>query len=190
MDIIVGSFFKKKPVVITAPSGAGKTTLIGRVTKKLSYLSYCVSHTTRLPRADELEKKDYYFISEKDFFKKIKKNYFLEWAKVHENYYGTSMAELQKITSEGKRPILDLDVQGALSIMSKIEGLYIYISAPNLLTIKDRLISRNKDNKKDIEIRLKNAESELLKQSKWQHVIINDDLDLAEQQLIELIDSQ
>ncbi len=126
-------------IIITAPSGAGKSTIISRLMQKHPQLVFSVSHTTRTIRKGERDGVDYYFISKTDFEKMIKNDEFLEWAIVHGNYYGTSYQEIEKKTGSGCRVVLDIDVQGALALKKKqVPGRYIFIK-----TSQSRFYMRN-----------------------------------------------
>lgn len=184
---------KGKLYVISAPSGGGKTTLIQNVLQRFNNLAYSVSHTTRTPRKNEQQGVDYFFISQKEFKEKIKHNLLLEWAKVHENYYGTSRDFIITSLDKGKSLILDVDVQGARQIMeSAIESgmniVSIFIMPPSIKALAQRLEHRGTDSKKVIEMRLKNAKTEIDKKNMYQHVVINDDLDHAKEDLCKIFE--
>ncbi len=175
---------KGKLFVISAPSGAGKTTLIKNVLNYFQDLSYSVSHTTRLSRKDEQHGLDYFFISSKEFEEKISLGHWLEWAKVHENYYGTSKDFITTSLENSKNLILDIDVQGAQQIMeSDLNIVTVFIMPPSIEALSQRLENRGTDSKKIIETRLKNAKSEIDKKDLYEYVVINDDLDQAKEEL-------
>ena len=185
-------------IVITAPSGAGKTTIIKKLLQKNCNFCFAISHTTRSIRFGEQEAREYYFIAKKQFEDKIKNNDFLEWAKVHDNYYGTSKQEIQRLQQQNKTVILDIDVQGALELMSRKmskqdsflkNALYIFISVDSKETLRKRLIQRATDDMQTIELRLKNAEKELALQKHWQHIIVNREIGKAVGEIEELIRS-
>jgi len=171
---------KKKGMVIimSAPSGAGKTSICDAVVKKNKNIVYSISTTTRTPRKGEKNGREYYFVTEAQFKDEIKQKQFVEWAKVHNNYYGTSKKILESIISKGKDVLLDIDVQGAIKIKKQYkDALMIFVMAPSLKILKQRLIKRNKDSKAVINIRLKNAEKEISYINKYDYLIINDKLD-------------
>ena len=173
-----------KLYVVSAPSGAGKTTLIKEVLHRFKTLSYSVSHTTRAPRNNEQHGIDYYFITQEEFKEKINQNYWLEWAVVHGNYYGTSKDFIKTSLDQGKSLILDIDVQGTCEIIkSGLEMVMIFIMPPSIEILSQRLENRGSDSKKVIDKRIKNAKLEIAKKNMYQYVVINDDLDKAREEL-------
>ncbi len=169
-----------KLYVVSAPSGAGKTTLIKKILNRFNTLSYSVSHTTRAPRNYEQQGLDYFFISQKEFEEKISKDYWFEWAKVHGNYYGTSKDFIKTSLDQGKSLILDIDVQGTCQIMkSGLEMVTIFIMPPSIEILSQRLEKRGSDSKKVIDKRIENAKIEIAQKHMYQNVVINDDLDKA-----------
>ncbi len=175
---------KGKLFVVSAPSGAGKTTLVRQVLKQFENLSYSVSHTTRAPRANEAEGLDYFFISVAEFKEKIAKGLWLEWAKVHDNYYGTSRAFVEETLQKGKSLILDIDVQGAKQIMaSRLNPVSIFIMAPSFDVLYQRLVNRATDSIAVIEKRLENAKVEVSQKDLYHYVVVNDDLETALEEL-------
>ncbi len=175
---------KGKLYVVSAPSGAGKTTLIKEVLRRFKTLSYSVSHTTRAPRNNEQQGIDYYFIIQEEFQEKINQNYWLEWAVVHGNYYGTSKDFIKTSLDQGKSLILDIDVQGTCEIIkSGLEMVTIFIMPPSIEILSQRLENRGSDSKKVIDKRIENAKREIAKKNMYQYVVINDDLDKAIEEL-------
>jgi guanylate kinase len=173
-----------KLYVVSAPSGAGKTTLIKAVLRRFKTLSYSVSHTTRAPRNNEQQGIDYYFITQEEFKEKINQNYWLEWAEVHGNYYGTSKDFIKESLDQGKSLILDIDVQGTCEIIkSGLEMVTIFIMPPSIEILSQRLENRGSDSKKVIDLRIENANLEIAKKNMYQYVVINDDLDKAREEL-------
>ena len=173
-----------KLFVISAPSGAGKTTLIKSVLNSFKKLSYSVSHTTRLPRKNEKHGLDYFFISSEEFEEKISLGHWLEWAKVHENYYGTSKDFITTSLADSKNLILDIDVQGAQQMMkSNLNMVTVFIMPPSIEVLSQRLENRGTDSKKTVETRLKNAKAEIDKKDLYQYLVINDDFDQAKEEL-------
>ncbi len=176
-----------KLFIVSAPSGAGKTTLVGYVLKRFETLSYSVSHTTRSPRAGEQDGVDYFFISPKEFEQKIEQGQMLEWAKVHDNYYGTSKQFVEDCLAKGNSLLLDIDVQGGFQIMaSDFEPVSVFIMPPSFEELKTRLLGRGTDSTTVIEKRLANAKQEMEQKHRYHHVLMNDDLDGAIEKLCDI----
>ena len=163
-------------IVISAPSGAGKSTICGRYLKKHPDTSYSISVTTRKPRKGEKEGKDYYFVSEKEFKSFIKKGDFLEYARVFGEYYGTRRSSVEGKLNKGKNVLLDIDVKGTLQLMKKINGVFIFVLPPSKKVLVSRLKERKTDKKAEILKRLRIANKELAYINKYDYVIINDKL--------------
>lgn len=180
---------KGRLIVITGPSGVGKTTLIKKLLNKYKdKIIFSVSYTSRDPRINEINGIDYFFISKEEFEKRIKKNKFLEYALVHKNYYGTDKQFVENIISKEKDCLLDIDVQGGLNLMSKnIKAIFIFIAPPSINTLKDRLLKRSTDSLEIIQNRIKDAERELKEKDKYQFIIINDNIDKAYDELESII---
>ena len=169
--------------MITAPSGAGKTTLISRFLDRHPETGFSVSHTTRSPRKKERDGVDYFFVNEKKFQMMIEKGEFLEWARVHDHYYGTSLKQIHQLLERKEKAILDIDVQGSLQLQRSVEALFIFIGirAPHIL--EERLRQRGTESNESIRKRLERAREELSFQNRWKYVIINKSID---QSLFEL----
>lgn len=168
------------PVVISAPSGAGKSTIAARLAQHIPTAVLSVSCTTRKPRGDEKHERDYYFVDENDFKKKIEAGDLIEWAVVHDNYYGTPRAPLEKNLAEKKDVILTIDPQGALAVKRLYpQGVYIFIVPPSRDVLVDRLTRRATDNKSSLNIRMANARKELSFIPYYDYLVINDSLDAA-----------
>jgi len=166
--------------VLSAPSGAGKTTLCKRLLQKFNHLIYSVSYTTRNPREGETDGKDYNFITKSLFEEMIKRDEFIEYALVHRNYYGTSKKWLNERLEQGNDIILDIDVQGALQLKENFpEAIMIFILPPSLEELEKRLKLRNTDNPDVIKTRLENAKEEIKSLNIYNYAIINDDLEKA-----------
>lgn len=169
-----------KLFIISAPSGAGKSTLIRQVLKRFDTLSYSISHTTRSPRKNEVNGQDYFFITAKEFEEKIDQGDWLEWAKVHDHYYGTSKAFVNASLAKGQSLILDIDVQGAKQILKAgIKAVTLFIMAPSFDVLTQRLKDRGTDTRAVIEKRLENARQEIEQKELYQYCVVNDDLDEA-----------
>ncbi|TKX32097.1 guanylate kinase [Campylobacter estrildidarum] len=167
-------------LVISGPSGAGKSTLLKKLFEEFeAELYFSVSSTTRLPRENEKHGIHYYFISNDEFQEDIKNNYFLEWAKVHENFYGTSLKHTEKALNSGKIVILDIDVQGYKIAKKKLQDkiVSIFITTKNKEELKKRLIKRNTDTITQLEKRLENASDEMKELCEYDYLIINDELE-------------
>jgi len=164
-------------IVISAPSGAGKTSICNAVLKDDKNAVYSISYTTRKPRLGEKDGREYFFTDTEIFKKMIKAKAFAEWAKVHENYYGTPKSFLDKALKNGKNVILDIDVQGGIKIKKSYpDACMIFVMTPNLKVLKERLLARNSDSKETINTRMKNAKKEISFLSKYEYLVINDDL--------------
>ncbi len=170
-------------LVVCAPSGAGKTTLLKRLRQDITNFGYSISCTTRAPRDGEQDGVDYHFISKDLFRERIDQGYFAEWAHVHGNYYGTPLAGVRELLSKGKDVILDIDVQGASELRHNLHGLYVFILPPSLKVLEQRLRSRGTDSEEAIVTRMNNAVGEIARAREFDAVIVNDDLDLAYEQL-------
>tara|TARA_B100000953_G_scaffold134118_1_gene110939 strand:- start:9348 stop:9968 length:621 start_codon:yes stop_codon:yes gene_type:complete len=172
--------------ILSAPSGAGKTSLVKVLLKKNNNLIISTSHTTRRPRENEIDGKDYYFVKEAKFKDLIKKDYFIEYAKVFGNYYGTSRSLVQSQLEAGGNIILEIDWQGAQKIRTTgLNVTSIFILPPDIKTLRERLLNRKKDGIKIIEQRMCFALEEILHYKEFEFVIINDDF---EETLIKLND--
>ena len=179
---------KGKIFVISAPSGAGKTTLCQTVLKKFPEISYSISHTTRNPRNNEKDREDYFFISQTDFQEKINQEFWLEWAKVHGNYYGTSKKHLGKQTSQGFSVLLEIDTKGAKQIKKLYpDAVTIFIMAPSVEILEKRLKSRATDSEDIIKERLENARAEIEQKDFYDYIVINDQLNTACERICEIV---
>ena len=178
-----------KIIVIVAPSGTGKTTLISRVKAVFPQIKESISYTTRYKRSGEDNGKQYFFISKKEFENKIKNDDFLEWAVVHENYYGTSKQFLFDQIQNGSFVLCDIDVQGADGVKKyfKDQAEVIFIAPPSLEVLRQRLEGRKTEAQEIIEIRLRNAEKEIKRKDDYDYLVINDDLDEAFTKLKKII---
>lgn len=171
-----------KIILITAPSGSGKTSIVRHLMTQFPKLAFSVSATTREPRDYEVEGKDYYFLTEKAFREKIHQKEFLEWEMVYEGkYYGTLKSEMHRIWSLGKVPILDLDVQGAIHVQQQypVNTISIFIQPPSREELKKRLQSRGSESLESLRARLDKSSYELTFKKHFQNIIINDELEVA-----------
>ena len=174
--------------VVSAPSGAGKTTLCTKIMTQFPELAYSVSHTTREPRANERDGIDYFFITVDEFKKRVAENLWAEWAEVHGNFYGTSLKFIEDKMAEGKHLLLDIDVQGAKQFKSTFpEATTIFIMPPSIEILEQRLRQRSTDSDDIIEKRVANASDEISQSSFYEHIIVNDSLSRAEQQMAAII---
>ena len=180
---------KGKLIIISSPSGGGKGTLIKEVRGLLPDLGYSVSHTTRPQRFGEENGREYFFVTKEDFERRIGGGDFLEYAEVHGNMYGTSLAESEKVFRTGKDLIVEVDVQGAIQIMDRLESesISIFILPPSFEVLKARLTSRGTEAEPELNIRLKNAFNEVMQYSKFKYVIVNEDLSSATRQIVSII---
>lgn len=172
-------------IVICAPSGTGKSTLLNRLKSEHPELQWSVSCTTRAMRPGEFNGVDYHFLAVDDFKSQIEKGWFIEWAKVHSNYYGTSRKFVDEGLRLGKRMLFDLDIQGA-DAMKSIYGdaaQVIFIEPPSIEELEKRLRARGTDNEKVIQERVENARKELSRKHDYDHLILNDDVERAYKQL-------
>ena len=175
--------------VISSPSGGGKTSLIKKLLEdaRSEGTVLSISHTTREKRLNEKDGVDYFFTDKKSFEDKIKKNDFLEYATVFDNYYGTSQETVNSLVSQGKTVILELDWQGAKQVKSKIPCYLIFLLPPSIDDLKKRLIDRNLDESEIIEKRIKEAKNEISNSKIYDFLILNDNFEMALQDLKSII---
>ncbi|NDC76321.1 MAG: guanylate kinase [Chitinophagia bacterium] len=169
-------------VIVTAPSGAGKTSITRHLLHQIPALGFSVSATTRQPRGKEVDGRDYHFIGTDEFRNRIREGAFLEWEMVYEGkYYGTLMSEIEEIWLEDRIPLLDIDVKGALRVMgdARVRTLSLFIQPPSLDELERRLRSRGTDSEDSIRDRLAKAEYEMSHRDRFDRIVINDQLDKA-----------
>ncbi len=175
--------YKKNGVVLvlSGPSGAGKSSLINAISDDIGDYYFSISTTTRPMRDGEEEGVHYHFVSMEEFQKDIEKDYFLEYALVHGNYYGTSLKPVKEALSEGKLVIFDIDVQGNTAVNNRLGDITtsVFITPPTLSELKKRLLNRSTDSKEVIDNRIKMAKREIQRTSEYDFIIVNDDFDLA-----------
>ncbi|GAB4411442.1 MAG: guanylate kinase [Thermodesulfovibrionales bacterium] len=166
--------------IVSAPSGAGKTTLCQRLTSVVHNIRHSVSYTTRPPRRDEVNGRDYNFIDEDEFRKMIEAGDFVEWARVHGHLYGTSRDRLEEMRDEGIDVILDIDTQGAKQMRNNCkDGVYIFILPPSMDALRERLEKRMSNSTEEIDLRMKRAREEIGEYKSYDYVIVNNDFDEA-----------
>ncbi len=182
-DRIKGSIF-----IVSAPSGAGKTTLCKELCKAVTGLRHAVSYTTRTRRKGERDKLHYFFVGPEIFKKMIKGKEFAEWATVHGNLYGTSRRHIEEIINKGYDIILDIDVNGATQMRREYKGAYyIFILPPSMKTLKKRLSFRKSDSDSEIVRRLENAKDEIASYNKYDYIVVNNKFEKALEELKSII---
>ncbi|QHC84530.1 guanylate kinase [Empedobacter brevis] len=181
---------KGKLIVFSAPSGAGKTTLVRYALEKLDHIKFSISCTTRDKREGEVHGKDYYFLTPEEFKRKISNDEFVEHEEVYrDNFYGTLKSEVDRITSEGNSVIFDIDVIGALNIKNlyREQCLTVFVNPPSLDVLKERLISRNTESEDKLKQRIDKAGIEMEKAKEFDVILLNDDLETAKAKTLEII---
>lgn len=178
-------------LVISGPSGAGKSSLINEMLKEIKDVYFSISTTTRQMREGEREGVEYFFISKEEFEKEIKEGEFLEWAKVHGNYYGTSLKPVKKALKEQKLVVFDIDVQGHKIVKEKFKELTtsIFLTTPSLKVLQERLLKRGTDDMQTIQKRVNNALIEIEEISHYDFLIINDQFEEALKELVSVAKS-
>lgn len=175
---------------ISGPAGAGKGTLLGRAIERLSNAWVSISATTRAPRGTEVDGVEYFFLTREEFERRIEADGFIEYAHVHGNYYGTPIDPIREHIAQGDAVFLEIDVQGAFQVRDKLpECKLIFIAPPSMEILEERLRGRATDSEESIKLRLANASGELAQAEKYDHVVVNDDLERATNELVEVIQS-
>ncbi len=178
-------------VVVSSPSGTGRTTIIERVLREDRRLRYSTSVTTRPQRPGEKEGKDYFFVSEKEFKQRIERGEFVEWAEVHGFMYATPRAPLVEIVQQGGVIILDIDIQGAMRIKEMFpDCVTVFIAPPSLESLEERLRNRGTDSEELIRRKLQDALREAAKIPEYDYLIVNDDLDTAVKQFQAILEAE
>ena len=178
---------KGKLIVVSGPRGSGKSTAT-KLVRDMLQIPLSISATTRSPRAGEIDGKDYFFLEKEDFEKRIANEEFYEYALVHGNYYGTLREEVESRINSGQNVILEIDVQGGLIVKEKnSEAILVFFKAPNMEVLAKRLEDRKTDTKDVIELRLANAKKELEYEKEYDYTVVNDNLEKACQELINII---
>ena len=177
--------------VVSAPSGAGKTSLCRAITDSLENLTHSISYATRKPRPGEIDGRDYYFVGQERFREMIQAGDLAEWAEVHANYYGTSRRVLDDMISKGLDVILDIDTQGAAQIKAKYDtAVFIFIMPPSLDILEERLRNRKSDHEDEIRKRMKRAREEIRDYAMYDYIIVNRDFDRALTELRSVVISE
>ena len=176
-------------IILSSPSGAGKTSLAKKLLKKNKNFELSVSYTTRKKRPKEINKKDYHFISKKEFNTLKKRSFFIEWAKVFNNYYGTSLEKTKKINKLGRDILFDIDWQGSRKIKKKLTNgvISIFILPPSKKELTRRLNKRAQDPKDVVKQRLLNFKTELSHWKEYKYVLINDNLEKTTNKIMKII---
>jgi len=171
-----------KVLIVSAPSGAGKTTLVNHLLGAGMPLMFSVSATSRKPRGSEVNGREYYFITSEEFRRRIREGEFIEWQEVYkDHFYGTLRSEIERITAAGKIPLFDVDVMGGINLKKIFgkEALAIFIMPPSVEELKARLVKRGTDSEEKIAMRVEKAASEILLADRFDRVIVNDTLGRA-----------
>ena len=178
--------------VLSSPSGVGKTTLTKKLAENNSQFAISISHTTRKPRPNEIDGKDYYFVTQEEFDVLIKKNDFYEFANIFDNNYGTHKETVIKLLSQGKDVLFDIDWQGTLQLkkITNLNIVCIFILPPNINILRDRLLNRHKGQEKLIEKRMNKFNEELSHWNQYNYVVTNDDLNICYEKIKSIIASE
>ena len=178
-------------IIISAPSGSGKTTIVDQLQEKMPELRRLVSYTTRQQREGEINEKEYLFISEEEFKEKIAKGALLEWEEVFGNYYGSSEEQLNEALEKGEDVVLSIDVKGARQVRKKFpESVSIFIMPPSIEELASRLKKRNTDEEGEVSVRLKEAKREMSAADEYDYLVVNEELDKAIEDVQAIIESE
>jgi guanylate kinase len=181
-----------KLVIISAPSGAGKTTIVNHLLRKGLDLEFSISATTRAPRGKEKDGKDYYFITEEDFRERIARDEFTEWQEVYKDqFYGTLKSEIERIWSDKKHVVFDVDVKGGINLKNIFgnKAISIFIMPPSLKEIEKRLLGRATESLSKIKVRVEKAKEEMKLANNFDHIVINDILERTQNEVYETVKS-
>ena len=179
------------PVVLSAPSGGGKSTIARALLAERKDVGYSISCTTRAPRSGEVDGVDYHFLPRAEFDQRVARGEFAEWAEVHGNRYGTLRREVEKVMGEGRHVMLDIDVQGARQVVTAFpDAVTIFIVPPSVEVLVTRLVGRKSESAEALALRLRNARSELLEAERYQHVVVNVDLAHAVASVGRIVDEE
>jgi guanylate kinase len=178
-------------LVVSAPSGAGKTSLCRAITDSLENLTHSISYATRKPRPGEIDGRDYHFVSPERFQDMIRDGDFAEWAEVHSNLYGTSRRVLDDMVGKGIDVILDIDTQGAKQIKQKYkDAIYVFIMPPSFDVLEERLRNRNSDKEDEIKKRMRRAHEEIKDYTMYDYLVVNHDFDRALTELRSIVTAE
>jgi len=178
-------------LVVSAPSGAGKTSLCRAITDSLENLTHSISYATRKPRPGEIDGRDYHFVSPERFQDMIRDGDFAEWAEVHSNLYGTSRRVLDDMVGKGIDVILDIDTQGAKQIKQKYkDAIYVFIMPPSFDVLEERLRNRNSDKEDEIKKRMRRAHEEIRDYTMYDYLVVNHDFDRALTELRSIVTAE
>ncbi len=167
-------------LVLSAPSGTGKSTLINMLCRDFPEFGFSVSYTTRTPRPGEVHGKDYFFLAQSEFMELKDQGFFAEWAQVHDNFYGTPKEQILSTLQKGGNLIMDIDVQGARQIKDNLnQGVYLFIFPPSLEVLRSRLVQRGSDSQETIEKRIRNAAHEMLQSEFFDYWLVNNEIQTA-----------
>jgi len=190
--LVAKNAMEGKLVIISAPSGAGKTTVVNHLLRKELGLEFSVSATTRVPRGREKNGREYYFITPDDFRERIRNNEFIEWQEVYrDQYYGTLKCEIERIWAKKKHVVFDVDVKGGINLKNTFgnKAISIFIMPPSINDLEKRLLARATDDRSKIKIRVEKAIEEMKLADNFDHIVINDNLELAQKEVYEMVKS-
>lgn len=179
-----------KLIIFSAPSGSGKSTIVNYLLERDVPVEFSISACSRAPRGEEKNGEHYYFLSPEEFKAKVAANEFLEWEEVYDGrYYGTLRSEVERIWAKGRQVIFDIDVVGGVNLKKQYgkQALSVFIKAPSLEVLKDRLVSRNTEDEANLKMRLDKAEEEMTYAKDFDIVIVNDDLKTAQQEAFQKV---
>lgn len=178
-------------IVVSGPSGTGKGTVCNELLQEMPELSYSISATTRQPREGEVDGKNYYFLSKEEFESKISDGDFLEYANVYGNYYGTPLGKLNERLKKGEDVLLEIDTQGALSVMRRVpEALFIFLLPPSIAELEKRIRGRGSETEESLERRLGAAKSEIAVGRGYRYVVVNDAVEKAVERIKGIITAE
>ncbi|MDR8391747.1 guanylate kinase [Aliifodinibius sp. S!AR15-10] len=180
---------KGKVIIIVAPSGSGKTTIANMLLEDIDRVKFSTSATTRSPREGEKNGREYFFLTDEEFYEKIQKKEFLEWEHYGKNRYGTLRSEVDKLVESGYFPLLDIEVKGALNVkqMYGSDCIAIFIKPPSMEELKRRLLNRESETEQQVQVRLEEARKELQYADEFDYVVVNDDLEEAYSQVKQIV---